>query len=153
MALTLRAQDRIANAPRRIRLKNAKTEAAERQRLEEGVPVNDVAVSTTGPGASLTNAATSGAGLPTSGPMPEVNPAGLSPDGDTARPSSGVAARRTADGVCGVVFVRGELHVVFTDSERRKVFVPYVTGNGALVSLGQSCAPAAESASPCGAFV
>jgi hypothetical protein len=94
-----RAQDRNANALRRIRLKNAKKEASERQRRGEGVPINVSTVNTTGPEASLTSAETSGA--PTFGPMPGVNPAGLSPGGDTTRPSSGVAARRTADGACG----------------------------------------------------
>ena len=41
--------------------------------------------------------------------------------------------------------------MVFTDSEGRKVFAPYVTGSGALASLGQPCAHAAGSTCPCGA--
>ena len=83
------------NALRPMRLKNAREaaesqqreKAAERQRRGKGVPATVVAVSTSGLDASVT----------TSGPMPGVNPAGLSPGGDTARPPSGVAARRTAD--------------------------------------------------------
>ena len=94
-----------------MRLKNAKREAAEHQRREERVPVTVVAVNTSGLDASVT----------TPGRMPGVNPAGLSPCGDTARTPPGVAARRTADCVCGETAVRGELYVVFTYPDGRQV--------------------------------
>ena len=152
MATTMPAQDRNANALRRMRSKNAKNakkeaelqrreKAAEHQRRGEGVPVNAAAANTDGPRARVT----------TFGPMPVVNPAGHSPGGDTARPSSGVAARRTADCVCGETVVRGELYVVFTDPDERKVCVPYAPGSGALASLDQPCAHAAGKTCPCGA--
>ena len=73
---------RADNALRRIRSKNAKREAAEsqqrenaaeRQRREKGLPVNAVAVNTTGPCASVTSAATSGQ---PSGTGPGVTPGG-----------------------------------------------------------------------------
>ena len=78
MATTLSAQDRNANALRRMRSKDAKNakkeaelqrreKAAGRQRREEGVPVHVDAVSTAGHHASVTSAATSGA--PAFGPM------------------------------------------------------------------------------------
>ena len=131
-----------------MNLKNAKEaaesqqreNAAERQRREKGVPVNAAAVNTTGPRASVTSGAT------TSGPAPGVNPV----SGDIARPLSGVAARDTADGVCGGTFIHGELYVVFTDSKGRKLCVPYVP-SGAPAPLGQPCAHAAGTAYPCGA--
>ena len=110
------------SALRRMNLKNAK-KAAERQRRKEEVPANVAAVNTTGPCARVTSAAMSGA--PTSGPMPRVNP--------------------------GETFVHGELYVVFTDPDGRKVFVPYAPGSGALASLGQPCAHAAGTTCPCGA--
>ena len=59
-------------ALRRVRLKNAKKGAAERQRREREIPASAVAARNAGPSAGVTSAATSGA--PTPRPTPGAKP-------------------------------------------------------------------------------
>ena len=116
-----------------MNLKNAKEAAesqqreiaAERQRREEEVPANVVAVNTGGPHACVTSAATSGA--PTFGPTAGHH-AGVTSAATSGAPTSG-----PMPGVIpGDTFVHGELYVVLTNSGGQKVCVPYATVGGAL---------------------